>query len=66
MKTEGLATFPSVTGEPSGEIATEVILSTGGPYLIQAASATVAFGSMALFPLHRSRQEKGFYVVNHP
>jgi hypothetical protein len=37
MKTVSLATFPSFIGEPSGEIATEVILSTGDPYLIQAA-----------------------------
>ncbi len=49
MQTVSLATFPSFTGEPSGENATEVMLSTGGPYLIQAASHAHDLGSMALF-----------------
>ena len=60
MKTEGLATFPSVIGEPSGEITTEVIPTTGDPYLIQAARASTAFGSMPLFRRPRSKEEKGF------
>ena len=38
MKTGSQTTLPSFTGEPSGENATEVSLSTDGPYLIQAAS----------------------------
>tara|TARA_B100000035_G_scaffold198815_1_gene169864 strand:- start:62 stop:214 length:153 start_codon:yes stop_codon:yes gene_type:complete len=50
VKTDSLATFPSFTGEPSGENATEVMLSTGGPYLIQAALIGIGFASMALFP----------------
>tara|TARA_Y100001958_G_C21011242_1_gene391276 strand:+ start:542 stop:694 length:153 start_codon:yes stop_codon:yes gene_type:complete len=50
MKTGSQATLPSFTGEPSGENATEVMLSTGDPYLIQAALKGTGFRSMALFP----------------
>ncbi len=50
MKTGSLATFPSFTGEPSGENATEVIPTTEVPYLIQAAFVGTALRSMALFP----------------
>jgi len=51
MKTGSQATFPSFTGEPSGENATEVILSTDGPYLIQAALPHVGIPSVPLFRL---------------
>ncbi len=42
-------TVPSFTGEPSGENATEVSLSTDGPYLIQAANPRRTFYGVALF-----------------
>ena len=49
MMTGSQATLPSFTGEPSGENATEVSLSTDGPYLIQAANPREASHGVALF-----------------
>lgn len=49
MGTGSQTTIPSFTGEPSGENATEVSLSTDGPYLIQAATPVKTFHGVALF-----------------
>jgi hypothetical protein len=49
MGTGSQTTIPSFTGEPSGENATEVSLSTNGPYLIEAATLMQTFHGVALF-----------------
>jgi hypothetical protein len=49
MGTGSQTTIPSFTGEPSGENATEVSLSTNGPYLIEAATLMQTFHGVPLF-----------------
>ena len=49
MGTGSQTTIPSFTGEPSGENATEVSLSTNGPSLIEAATLMQTFHGVALF-----------------
>ena len=49
MGTGSQTTIPSFTGEPSGENATEVSLSTDGPYLIEAATSMQTSHGVALF-----------------
>ena len=60
MGTGSQATLPSFTGEPSGENATEVMLSTGDPYLIQAALKVPASAPWPCFREFEAGEKRGF------